>query len=67
MLVSVYDLCATGHQVVFDLGEGGSYAIHKETRRKDTVRACRPHLGHCDEDRSVQAGGESNGIDIGTL
>ncbi len=34
MLVSMYDLCAGGHRVVFDLGPEGSYAIHKETGEK---------------------------------
>ena len=29
-----YDLCATGHRVIFDLGPEGSYAIHKETGEK---------------------------------
>ena len=34
ILVSVYDPCATGHRVVFDLGPEGSYAVHKETGEK---------------------------------
>ena len=31
MLVSVYDLCATGHKVIFEFGQEGSYALHRES------------------------------------